>query len=103
MARVYKLVNQAGELLGYGFDCPGCRMVHTPYTVRHGDKPVWEFNGNVDLPTFSPSILVRWQHGEQREERRCHSFVRYGRIEFLSDCTHSLKGQTVDLPEVREG
>jgi hypothetical protein len=30
----------------------------------------------------------------------CHSFVRDGRIEFLSDCTHSLAGQTVELPEI---
>jgi len=33
-------------------------------------------------------------------EYRCHSFVRDGRIEFLSDCTHALKGQTVDLPDL---
>ena len=30
---------------------------------------------------------------------RCHSFVREGRIEFLSDCTHALAGQTVELPD----
>jgi hypothetical protein len=30
----------------------------------------------------------------------CHSFVRDGRIEFLSDSTHHLSGQTVELPEV---
>ena len=30
---------------------------------------------------------------------RCHSFVRSGRIEFLSDSTHALAGQTVDLPD----
>lgn len=30
----------------------------------------------------------------------CHSFIRDGRIEFLSDCTHALAGQTVDLPDI---
>lgn len=30
----------------------------------------------------------------------CHSFVRNGRIEYLGDCTHHLKGQTVDLPDM---
>lgn len=29
----------------------------------------------------------------------CHSFVTDGRIQFLGDCTHSLAGQTVDLPD----
>lgn len=27
----------------------------------------------------------------------CHSFVRNGKIEFLSDCTHELAGKTVEL------
>lgn len=30
----------------------------------------------------------------------CHSFVRDGQIEFLSDCTHALAGKTVSLPAV---
>lgn len=30
----------------------------------------------------------------------CHSFVRDGRIQFLSDCTHKLANQTVDLPDI---
>jgi len=29
----------------------------------------------------------------------CHSFVTDGRIQFLGDCTHTLAGQTVDLPD----
>jgi hypothetical protein len=29
----------------------------------------------------------------------CHSFVTEGRIEFLSDSTHELAGQTVPIPE----
>ena len=34
--------------------------------------------------------------------KRCHSFVTDGRIQFLSDCTHALAGQTVDLPDIKE-
>lgn len=30
----------------------------------------------------------------------CHSYVRGGTIEFLDDCTHELRGQTVSLPEL---
>jgi hypothetical protein len=47
----------------------------------------------MEAPTFEPSILV------EGARSRCHSFVREGRIKFLSDCTHELAGQTVDLPE----
>jgi hypothetical protein len=33
-------------------------------------------------------------------EVRCHSFVRAGMIEFLSDCTHELAGKTVPIPDL---
>lgn len=38
---------------------------------------------------------------EQFESREavCHSYVRDGKIEFLADCTHKLKNQTVEIPE----
>ena len=66
----------------------------------------WSFNGNYDLPTFKPSILVRGHKAldpndlsKGRRETVCHSFVTDGKIRFLNDCTHALAGQTVDLPE----
>ena len=33
----------------------------------------------------------------------CHSFIRDGFIEYLSDCTHSLAGKTVELKELQDG
>jgi hypothetical protein len=74
--------------------CPACNGGHT---VRISGNGAWEFNGDFDRPTLTPSVLVTW-NGEP--PMRCHSFVRDGRIEFLSDCTHALAGQTVDLLEV---
>lgn len=50
-----------------------------------------------------------WSGGWERDSAGnpipfvCHSFVTDGRIQFLSDCTHSLAGQTVDLPEMPAG
>lgn len=76
------------------FECPGCGSLHRIIPGR------WEWNNRLDRPTFSPSVLVTWTYGDSREERRCHSYVRDGQIQFLSDCTHALAGQTVDLPEV---
>lgn len=92
--------------IGYAFVCPGCGIYHSLY-VRQGQHryekgAVWSFDGNLERPTFSPSLLVRWEDGEQRERRRCHSFIKGGKIQFLNDCTHHLKGQTVELPEIEE-
>lgn len=101
------------------FTCPGCGMVHG---VRVAGDGAWHWNGSVDYPTLSPSVLFAcghfaqgwtgprcWctynkEHPEQAVHGfscvRCHSFVRDGKIQFLGDCTHALANQTVDLPEV---
>lgn len=84
---------------GQAFWCPGCRSTHA--VNSHPTGPRWTYNGNPDAPTFSPSILVTYQHlgaPEEGRDERCHSFVTDGRIQFLGDCTHALAGQTVDLP-----
>ncbi len=54
----------------------------------------WTWNGDRERPTVSPSILVT-----DSGPSRCHSFLRDGSLEFLSDCTHALAGQTVPLPD----
>lgn len=80
------------------FECPGCKMSHR---IMHGEGagPRWGWNGNAEAPTFTPSVLVRYNWGVEQKAVVCHSFVTDGRIQFLSDCTHELAGQTVDLPE----
>lgn len=74
------------------FWCPGCEELHQiggAWTV-------------VELPdgrlSVDPSILV--QGG--REQRRCHSYLRDGRWEFLTDSTHALAGQFVAMVELPE-
>jgi hypothetical protein len=56
-------------------------------------------NGWVYL--FTPSILckVEFTHLD-RPTKICHSFITDGKIQFLSDCTHSFAGKTVELPEL---
>lgn len=99
---------EGGQL---AFWCPGCDEAHVIVPT------IWAWDGNVEAPTFSPSVLVRSGHhidgkhpcwcDYNREHADapapfkcsvCHSFVRAGRIEFLSDCTHAMAGQTVPLP-----
>lgn len=77
------------------FWCPGCDDLH-----QVDDK--WQVNDTGGLLTISPSVLVSRQfsdyaHGRGIVDDRCHSFVRGSHIEFLSDCTHKLAGQTVQL------
>lgn len=78
----------------FTFHCPGCAE-YDSLSAPHVFDDSWTYNGDGDKPTVNPSILVTGHQG-----RLCHSFVREGRIEFLSDCTHSLAGKTVELPEV---
>ena len=68
--------------------CPGCDCAHR---VTFG----WKFNNDLVRPTISPSVLNHqpWQENGTR----CHCFVRDGKIQFLNDCTHDLKGQTVEM------
>jgi hypothetical protein len=75
------------------FYCAGCEM-------HHAFNSTWTFNGDLENPTISPSLLVRWTHGEAHEKRVCHSFIRDGKIEYLSDCTHEFAGQTLELEDV---
>lgn len=98
---------------GLMFWCPGCDGAHC---IHHGagTGPRWGWNGDVEKPTFTPSILVRGtvpmtdqQHEAYEREGMlptpvkliCHSFVTDGKIQFLSDCTHQLAGQTVEIPD----
>ena len=92
------------ELLGYMMECPGCESHHAIYTETRNDVgAVWQFDGNMEKPTFNPSILCRWKYGEAQVEKVCHFFVRQGMIEFLSDCTHALAGKTVAMVDMEKG
>lgn len=85
------------------FVCPGCAELYDNdglhmlpvNTTEH--TPSWDFDGNLDAPTLSPSILT----GKESPSRGvCHSYLRAGVFEFLSDSTHSLAGQKVPMPDL---
>jgi len=91
-------VSVDGAVLGYAVRCPACdeaglEIAHVFLTTMQDGSPGWVFNGNLDRPTFTPSMLATTR------ENRCHSFVTDGRIHYLDDCTHAMKGQTIELPE----
>lgn len=100
--------DQNGNFAGWMIFCPGCKHGHL-FDSR------WTFNGDHEKPTFRASMLARWTEGyppvtsenlaeyqrapwpQTQVEKVCHSFVTDGNIQFLGDCTHELKGQTVPL------
>lgn len=92
MSKVSKAEDSEGNHQGYIHYCPGCDMHHC-FDSR------WTFNGDFDKPTFSPSMLVRYPWGPDKEQRHCHYFMRDGKIQYLSDCTHELAGKTIECPE----
>jgi hypothetical protein len=89
------------------FWCPGCEDVHV---IPH---EVWQVSNGISGLTIKPSILM-YEHQKFINEDlkwdalldpsnittapRCHSFVTDGEIQFLSDSTHALANQTVDVP-----
>lgn len=85
------------------FWCPGCLGGHS-FHIKP-PEPTWQWDGNMESPTFNPSLLVR-HHGNENAEPRyregqvCHLFVREGRIQYCTDSTHELAGQTVDMQPV---
>ncbi len=77
----------------YEFYCVGCGYSH-PFEVDCVEKG-WTWNGSLDKPTFMPSLMVNGSI----PEKRCHSVVTDGRIQYLADCHHCLAGQMVELTD----
>jgi hypothetical protein len=107
-------VNQVSARLrrasnGYVHWCPACEEAHTIFDN-------WQFDGNLERPTFIPSVKItgvqtvvvdgRWT-GEWVHDAAgntvplcCHYSLTAGVLQFHGDCTHRLKGQKAPLPEL---
>jgi hypothetical protein len=92
--------NKVGERIW--FFCPGCKDTHA-LRVNSSLQPCWTWNDDLEKPTFKPSLNCTIKYGDpDRPNRVCHSFITDGKMQFLGDCTHELKGQTVPMPEIPE-
>lgn len=74
----------------------------------------WTWNGDTEKPTLRPSVRTQGFYRITDEEHAllmsgqkvdprpycCHTWVNDGRAQFLTDCTHDLVNQTVDMLEV---
>lgn len=97
---------------GYMHWCPGCKEMH-----RVPDS--WKFNGNLEQPTFEPSVKITgkqtivvdgkwtggWVYGPDGKplDYCCHYVMTNGTINFCPDCTHELSGQSIPLPDLPQG
>jgi hypothetical protein len=92
---------------GYSHWCPGREEMHVIF-----DR--WRFDGNLDCPTFTPSVKItgkqivrvdgEWTGEWVRDaagntvDECCHYILTAGQLNFCGDCTHALAGKTVPLP-----
>ena len=89
--KIHEMGKETGML---AFHCPGCEYGHA-FNINTKIQPCWGWNGSLDKPTFTPSLLINKDNGPSR----CHSFVKDGMIQFLGDSFHKLANQTVELPD----
>lgn len=89
-----------GKIIGYYIWCQGCNAAHFyPTTLGHPEH--WTFDGNLESPTFTPSLLHYYTHPETKQRITvCHINVTKGKIQFHADCPFDLKGQTLDLQDI---
>lgn len=89
-----KQVTYSNSHIQYLYNCLGCGYEHA-FSLKPEGNHTW--NGDPNKPTISPSLLQNFTPG-----KTCHSFIKDGMIQYLSDCDHRLAGQTVELPEYPE-
>jgi hypothetical protein len=81
----------------WSFHCPACGYEHGVHVngTKNSRGATWGWNGSTTAPSFTPSILIN----KDAYSPRCHSYVTDGKIQYLSDCTHGMAGQKVELPD----
>jgi hypothetical protein len=93
---------------GYSHWCPPCGEMHNI-------PDSWTFDGNLNTPTFNPSVKITGKQTVQDDKGEwtgdwvrgpdgkaldlcCHYFLHAGVLKYCGDCTHSGKGQNIPLP-----
>lgn len=86
--------------------CPGCNSRHAISIngAHNHSGATWTWNGDVDRPTFHPSVHITlgpWndEEGFHPKTTDCHYFITNGQIQFCEDSAHALKGKSLELPD----
>lgn len=73
--------------------------------IHYGPDKGWDFNGDFEKPTFTPSMRESAPKQEPYGDHpgrpfwRCHFIITDGVITMCSDCTGEFAGKTGPLPE----
>lgn len=98
---VYTKDGQRGRWCYY--QCPRCGHLHgLPIDHPNEQGAKWAWDGNVEYPTFMPSVL-----SQSGGKIYCHHFVKQGQLEFCGDAPPSdegvaYAGKTVPIPQLPE-
>lgn len=92
------LNDQDGNYSGVVWYCPACREHHFIRTVTAQGQHCWNFDGNRDSPTFTPSQRITWNQGGV--DHTCHYTITKGKVLYHSDCSHDHVGREIDLPDL---
>lgn len=98
MSRILQIKPQPHDEKRIYFWCPACNDLHW-ISVDRPDWSGWTWDKDEDKPTFYPSVRV-WRDyvmAGKRIQDVCHFYIRRGQIEYLHDCSHRMRGKTVDM------
>lgn len=110
--KIKGVINQDDERVTgtWLFYCEGCKSHHQIWDKTSNANAKWDFNGDVNKPSFSPSIKVQYTDYKKDEndniikdsikEIICHSWITDGMIKYFDDSTHDLAGKTIELPNL---
>lgn len=102
MPKLHSVSHQPGDgQADYVFWCPACQCGHGVWTTgKNGvTGAVWNFNGNMEKPTFTPSLRIEGPMKSGGPVVICHTNVTDGMIQYHSDCTHAFAGKRVPMED----
>lgn len=76
------------------FWCEGCEQYHGIQLNQNLNLPFWSWDGNNDYPTFTPSMIIKWN-----DQVLCHFLIKNGMIQYSEDSQHMFAGLTIPLSE----
>lgn len=97
--------NGGRMLFWYCYGCDEAHAVTLDYPMSGPNTGPWRWDGNVEAPTFAPSVNVRpaGRDPQRPQDRgRCHQVITSGMVSFCADTQHALAGQTIPMPDLPE-
>jgi hypothetical protein len=94
-AKLVKYETEGGSTYIYHY-CVPCKHCHQ-YQV-----PRWTFNGNIEAPSFSPSMREFYRAKDGGEKTLCHYFLTDGIMKYCGDSPHDMAGKEMPLADIPE-